>query len=106
MERRTYYVELEQPMMGISDVKTSENTIQYEIQATPKEKHELEKLINEVQNEDISGAGILERVHDETKAEEAKNEMKTEMKKLYQKIYELGSPETQDFFKQYGLYKK
>ncbi|MGY4690541.1 hypothetical protein [Salibacterium sp. K-3] len=103
MERRTYYVELDQPMMGITDVKTDENTIQYEIHATPEEKHELEKLLNRVQNEGISGSDILERVHDETKAERAKREMKTELKDLYGKIYELGAPETRTFFRSQGL---
>ncbi|SFM03072.1 hypothetical protein [Salibacterium qingdaonense] len=103
MERLTYYVELEQPMMGITDIKTSENTIQYEIHATPNEKHELEKMINKVQHEELSGTDIMARVHDETKADQAKHEMKTEMQELYQKIYELGAPETKEFFRSQGL---
>ncbi|SDI53489.1 hypothetical protein [Alteribacillus bidgolensis] len=103
MERNTYYVQLEPSIMGISEVKTSENTIQYEINATLKEKQTLEKKMNAVQKEDLSGGQILARVHDESKADHAKNEMQTEMKELYQKIYELGTPATRELFEELGI---
>ncbi|SFF01859.1 hypothetical protein [Alteribacillus iranensis] len=103
MERNTYYIQMHPNMMRITNVKLDDNTIQYGVRATPEEKLELEKRMDEVQRDDASPSLLLERVHDEYLEEDAKAGLNMETKQLFQKIYELGTPETKKFLEEQGM---
>lgn len=100
MQKKRYYVEMEQSSMGISEVQTGENTIQYAVDVTPEEKEELEKQIDEVKHEDPSGGEIIARAVDERNADAAKDKMQMKMDNLYKKIFEVGTAETKDFIRE------
>lgn len=97
MQKKRYYVEMEQSGMGLSEVQTGENTIQYAVDVTPEEKEKLEKQIDEIKHENASGGEIVARAVDERNADAAKNKMQEKMDNLYIMIFEFGTPETKDF---------
>ncbi|MFC5713272.1 hypothetical protein ACFPU1_10780 [Thalassorhabdus alkalitolerans] len=93
MEKETYYVALDQAMLGLYNVKTDENTIQYEVRVTPDERKELEDLLSTLKDHDVEPHQIGQPFH-ETKADNEKKEFQERDAKLYQKIYDYGTEET------------
>ncbi|MFB5664217.1 hypothetical protein ACE4RR_20760 [Alteribacillus sp. HJP-4] len=87
---------MEQSSMGLTDIQTPDNTIQYEIQATPEERKEIEALIEDIQQEDATSKKIINRALDERNADQAKNHQQEKLDKLYRKIHELGPDKTKE----------
>ncbi|SDJ12028.1 hypothetical protein [Natribacillus halophilus] len=100
MERKTFYVTLDQAMMGISEVKTEDNKIQYEIRVTENEKEELEQLLGRIEGEDMEAQEILIRPFNEEAADEDKEETSGDIQKLYSYLYDFGTERTRSFLEQ------
>ncbi|MBB6450634.1 putative NADH-flavin reductase [Geomicrobium halophilum] len=100
MERKKYYITLDQAMMGISDVKTDDNKIQYEIEATEREKEVIGDLLEKIESEDVEGQEILVRPFNEEAADKDKEMMGKEMQQLFSYIYDLGTKQTRSFIEQ------
>ncbi|MDQ0207840.1 hypothetical protein [Alkalicoccobacillus murimartini] len=95
-KRESYYVTLDMALMAISKTKTPDNTIQYQIYATTKEKDQLASLLERVKSEDFEQQQILQRPFDEGKADEEKSQTQKDLKNVYQMIYDLGTLETKE----------
>ncbi|TSB45501.1 hypothetical protein [Alkalicoccobacillus porphyridii] len=95
-KRESYYVTLDMALMAISKTKTPDNTIQYQIYATEKEKDQLASLLERVKSEDFEQQQILQRPFDETKADQEKVQTQNDLKDVYQMLYDLGTLETKE----------
>ncbi|WP_245628177.1 hypothetical protein [Shouchella shacheensis] len=94
MSRERYFVTVDMSMLRISDVKTPDNTIQYEIYATDNEVDKIKALLEQIKSEDFQQQEILQRPFQEGKADKDKEVFQNELQELYQVIYDLGTVET------------
>lgn len=95
-KRESYYVTLDMALMSITKTKTPDNTIQYQIYATTKEKDQLAALLERVKSEDFEQQQILQNPFDEGKADHEKNQTQGDLKEVYQMIYDLGTLDTKE----------
>ncbi|WP_018923342.1 hypothetical protein [Salsuginibacillus kocurii] len=102
MRREKYFVTVDMPLLGISDVKTEDNSIQYEIEATHEEKEEIKDLLDALQEQDIEFQQIFGHPFDEPASDEEKSDAQFRVEKLYQRIYDLGTDETKHTLKEMG----
>ncbi|QQK75575.1 hypothetical protein HUG15_08255 [Salicibibacter cibarius] len=100
MERKKYYITLDQAMTGISEVKTEDNKIQYEIRVTEREKEQIQQLLERINEEDVEPQEILLRPFNEDAADRDKEKMGEDMQKLYSYLYDYGTERTRAFLEQ------
>ncbi|MBU8908864.1 hypothetical protein KH400_19890 [Desertibacillus haloalkaliphilus] len=69
--------------------------IQYEIEATPEEAHDLQDLLKEVQTHDLELRNLFTFRHFKDEfLDDDSNEFQNGLDHVYQKLYELGTPKT------------
>lgn len=95
-KRESYYVTLDMAMLAITKTKTPDNTIQYQIYATDKEKDQLAALLERVKSEDFEQQQIFQHPFDEAKADQEKRQTQDDLQDVYQMIYDLGTLETKE----------
>ncbi|AXF57647.1 hypothetical protein [Salicibibacter kimchii] len=100
MERMKYYITLDQAMTGISEVKTEDNKIQYEIRVTEREKEHIQQLLERINAEDVEPQEIIGRPFNEDAADRDKEQMGDDMQKLYGYLYDYGTEQTRSFLEQ------
>ena len=104
-EKRKYYVSLEfGTHAGEIQAQKDENSpvFQYEIEATPQEVEQLEKLFAEAQETELQ---FFAKAHvpflDNEAAENAEEDR--EINRIYQMIYQLGTEKTREQLREIGV---
>src|SRR6478736_769676 len=95
-KRESYYVTLDMAIMSINKVKTPDNTIQYQIYATDKEKEQLADLLERVKSEDFDQNQVFKNPFDEKAADQEKDQTQNDLREVYQMVYDLGTLETKE----------
>ncbi|MDA3129896.1 hypothetical protein ACFPTR_01245 [Aliibacillus thermotolerans] len=106
MKKQKYYVNLHPLSMdAISTVKIPDPAlIQYEIEATPEERDQLEFVLAETQKHDMELRNLFSfRHYDDVIADEDRNEFQSGLNQVFDMIYELGTPETKQQLREIGL---
>jgi hypothetical protein len=83
-------------IMSINKVKTPDNTIQYQIYATDKEKEQLADLLERVKSEDFDQNQVFKNPFDEKAADQEKDQTQNDLREVYQMVYDLGTLETKE----------
>ncbi|QDI92753.1 hypothetical protein EPH95_17460 [Salicibibacter halophilus] len=100
MERKLFYITLDQAMTGISEVRTEDNKIQYEIRVTEREKEQIQQLLERINEEDVEPQEIIARPFNEDAADRDKEQMGEDMQKLFGYLYDYGTEKTRSFIEQ------
>ncbi|MFC5713271.1 hypothetical protein ACFPU1_10775 [Thalassorhabdus alkalitolerans] len=97
MEKQKYYVNLNPISMDdISPVKIEDSDlIQYEVECTPDELQDLQKLLSETQSHDFDTKNLMpNRSLNEKIPESDRKEFQHDLDKVFEVIYQYGSPIT------------
>ncbi|MDT8860982.1 hypothetical protein N0O92_12135 [Alkalihalobacillus sp. MEB130] len=103
MEKQLFYVNLNPISMDtISPTKVDDGQlIEYEIEATPAEKKDLEDLLHEVQSHDLELGNLVTFRHfDDEVVDEDRNEYQRGLNDVYEELYRLGTAETKQKIKE------
>jgi hypothetical protein len=104
-EKRKYYVSLEfGTHTGEIQTQKDENSpvFQYEIEATPQEVEQLEKLFAEAQETELQFFAKAHVPFLDNEAEENAEEDR-EINRIYQMIYQLGTEKTREQLREIGV---
>ncbi|MFK3939612.1 hypothetical protein ACI2JA_19070 [Alkalihalobacillus sp. NPDC078783] len=95
-KRESYYVTVDMAIMSINKEKMPDNTIQYQIYATDKEKEQLAELLERVKSEDFDQNQVFKNPFDEKAADQEKDQTQNDLRQVYQMVYDLGTLETKE----------
>lgn len=100
-KKRHYFVTIDKG--DIREMSIPDNSVEYEIHATPEEMKEVEMLFVEKRKNAKDAAKFIGKPFDEWGADDERNEYETNLIKIYQKIYNLGTLTTKEKIKEIGL---
>lgn len=102
MERKKYFVTVDTE--EISKVSIPDDSIEYEIYATPEEVKEIEVLFAEKAKNAKDAVKFVGKPFDERPVDATRNNYEDYLIGLYRKLYELGTEQTKNEIKELNLF--